>query len=98
MTAEPALNVNIQSGHLRLLTTREVAELVGVSSETVLRWTRRGELTAIRLPSGALRFRSEAIDGWLDERATPGREVSSNPTSAARSVRYMSSSNPEDEE
>ena len=38
-----------------LLTARQVAELIGVSSETVLRWTRRGDLPAIRLPGGALR-------------------------------------------
>ncbi|MBA2637970.1 MAG: helix-turn-helix domain-containing protein [Solirubrobacterales bacterium] len=31
-----------------LLTAREVADLLGVSSETVLRWTRRGDLPAIR--------------------------------------------------
>ena len=33
-----------------LLTARELGELLGVSSETVLRWTRNGELPAIRLP------------------------------------------------
>jgi excisionase family DNA binding protein len=53
-----------------LLTAREVAELLGVSSETVLRWTRRGEVPAIKLPSGALRYRPDAIEAWLEERAT----------------------------
>ena len=42
-----------------LLTARQVAELLGVSAETVLRWTRRGELPAIRLPSGAIRYRPD---------------------------------------
>ena len=41
----------------RLLTAREVAERLGVTAETVLRWTRRGELPAIRLPGGAIRYR-----------------------------------------
>jgi excisionase family DNA binding protein len=54
----------------RLLTAREVAELLGVSSETVLRWIRRGDLAAYRLPGGALRFRSEDLDQWLADRAT----------------------------
>jgi excisionase family DNA binding protein len=54
----------------RLLTARQVAELIGVSTETVLRWTRRGELPAIRLPGGALRYREADLDDWLSRRAT----------------------------
>jgi excisionase family DNA binding protein len=54
----------------RLLTTREVADLVAVSPETILRWTRRGAVPAIRLPGGAIRYRPEAVDSWLDARAT----------------------------
>ena len=57
----------------RLLTAREVADVLGVSSETVLRWTRRGDLAAIRLPSGAIRYREADLDAWLVARATPGR-------------------------
>jgi excisionase family DNA binding protein len=52
-----------------LLTAREVADLLGVSSETVLRWTRKGELPAIKLPGGAIRFREDALEAWLAERA-----------------------------
>jgi excisionase family DNA binding protein len=54
----------------RLLTAREVADLINVSTETILRWTRRGELPAIRLPGGAIRFRPAEVDAWLVERAT----------------------------
>jgi excisionase family DNA binding protein len=69
----------------RLLTAREVAGLLGVSAETVLRWTRRGDLPAIRLPGGAIRFREDELDGWLTGRATPGRGVvSATPPSIAR--------------
>lgn len=57
-----------------LLTAREVAELLGVSCETVLRWTRRGDLPAIKLPGGAIRFRPDLLDGWLRERTTPNEE------------------------
>lgn len=67
----------------RLLTARVVAEQLAVSSETVLRWVRRGELPAIRLPSGALRFREDEIDGWLTARATPGRGVLTTTPGAA---------------
>jgi excisionase family DNA binding protein len=54
----------------RLLTARDVADVLGVSAETVLRWHRRGDLPAIRLPGGAIRFREDDLDGWLAARAT----------------------------
>jgi excisionase family DNA binding protein len=60
----------------RLLTARDVADRVGVSTETVLRWTRRGELRAIRLPGGILRYSASGFEAWLEERATiPRRSV-----------------------
>jgi excisionase family DNA binding protein len=68
-----------------LLTAREVAELVGVSTETVLRWVRRGDLPAFRLPGRAIRFRQDDLDAWLGERATPRRGVLTTTTDAARS-------------
>jgi excisionase family DNA binding protein len=54
----------------RLLTAREVAERLGFSTETILRWARRGELPAIRLPGGAIRFRESDLEWWLASRAT----------------------------
>ena len=48
-----------------LLTARAVADTVGVSAETILRWTRRGQLPAIRLPGGAIRIRRDDLDAWL---------------------------------
>jgi excisionase family DNA binding protein len=65
----------------RLLTTREVAETLGVSPETVLRWIERRGLPARRLTSRAIRFDARELGVWLDERATaaPGRESASNP-------------------
>jgi excisionase family DNA binding protein len=67
-----------------LLTARAVAAMLGVSSETILRWTRRGELPAIRLPGGAIRFRQDEIDGWIEERATPRRGVLTTAPGAAQ--------------
>jgi excisionase family DNA binding protein len=67
-----------------LLTARMVAELLGVSPETVLRWTRRGDLPAIRLPGGAIRFREDDLRGWLEERATPRRGVRTTAPGAAQ--------------
>jgi excisionase family DNA binding protein len=56
----------------RLLTARELGEQLGVSTETVLRWTRRGELPAIKLPGGAIRYRPDILERWLDEHETAG--------------------------
>ena len=50
----------------RLLTTRELAEYLGLSTETVLRRWRRGEIPGgIRLASNVLRFRESAVEAWL---------------------------------
>jgi excisionase family DNA binding protein len=84
------------SGHL--LTARVVAEMFDVSPETVLRWTRRGELPAIKMPGGAIRYREEVIDGWLVERATPGRGSVSHPVGTPPGCRLAASATPEDEE
>jgi excisionase family DNA binding protein len=54
----------------RLLTARELAEMLAVSPETILRWTRRGELRAIRLPGRAIRYREAEVEEWLEQRAT----------------------------
>lgn len=58
----------------RLMTAREVGEALAVSTETVLRWARRGELVAVRLPRGAVRFRPETLEEWLLGRKTPPGE------------------------
>jgi excisionase family DNA binding protein len=42
-----------------------VAELLGVSPETVLRRWRAGEIPGVRLASNVLRFRESAIDAWI---------------------------------
>ena len=53
-----------------LLTARQVATLLGVSTATVLRWTREDKLPGFRLPSGAIRYNADAIQQWVDDRAT----------------------------
>jgi excisionase family DNA binding protein len=69
-----------------------------VSAETVLRWTRRGELPAIKLPGGAIRYREGDLDAWLVERATPGRGSVSHPAETPPGCRLAVSATPEDEE
>ncbi|MBV9166215.1 MAG: helix-turn-helix domain-containing protein [Solirubrobacterales bacterium] len=82
----------------RLLTARETADLLGVNPETVLRWVRRGTLPAIRLPSGQLRFREDALDRWLTERATPTRGDVTQPAGRHPAAIVIGVTQPEDEE
>jgi excisionase family DNA binding protein len=65
----------------RLLTTREVADRLGVMPETVLRWIESRGLPAIRLTSRALRYDEGELDAWLAERTTaaPGRGSVNHP-------------------
>jgi excisionase family DNA binding protein len=81
-----------------LLTARALAELLDVSPETVLRWSRRGEIPSIRLPGGAIRFREEDLEAWLEERATPRRGVLAAPGGAAQRLGYSSLAALNDEE
>jgi excisionase family DNA binding protein len=67
----------------RLLTAREVAEQLGLSTETILSWVRRGDLPAFRL-GRAIRFREDDLDAWLAQRATPKRGVSTATPGAAQ--------------
>jgi excisionase family DNA binding protein len=82
----------------RLLTARQVADAIGVSAETVLRWTRRGDLPAIRLPGGALRYRGAELDAWIERRATPGRGVVDHPAGRRPERKLALSITPEGEE
>lgn len=52
----------------RLLTTREVGERLAVSTETVLRRFRAGEIPGFRLATNVLRFDEREIDEWLNGR------------------------------
>ena len=48
-----------------LLTSPEVADLFGVSDETVRRWAKDGKLPVVELPSGRVKFRRSDIDAIL---------------------------------
>jgi excisionase family DNA binding protein len=71
----------------RLLTAREVAEQLGVSAGALLRWTRAGQVPAVKLPSGAIRYAPERIDAWLRERELGAAEREVSPTHADRAQR-----------
>lgn len=51
-----------------MMTTREVAERLGISKATVLRRWRAGEIPGYRLASNVLRFDRAEIEQWLADR------------------------------
>jgi predicted DNA-binding transcriptional regulator AlpA len=62
----------------RLLTAREVAEPVGLSTESVLHRWRAGEIPGFRIASNVLRFDPVEIEAWLEKcpeprKVAPGR-------------------------
>lgn len=44
-----------------LLTAQQVADRLSVHVESVRRWTRQGDLPAVRLPSGRYRYLAEDV-------------------------------------
>jgi excisionase family DNA binding protein len=82
----------------RLLTAREVADELGVSTQTILRWVRAGELPAFKLPGGAIRFREAELERWLAERATLRRGSVSHPDERRPAATLPGVSHPRDEE
>jgi excisionase family DNA binding protein len=76
----------------RLLTTREVADRLGVTPETVLRWIDRRGLPVVRLTSRALRYDPDALDAWIAARTTAalGRESANSPDQRRRSEATLS--------
>jgi excisionase family DNA binding protein len=73
----------------RLLTAREVAELLGYTVDTIQRWTREEKLLGYRVSGtarGRLRYRESDIEALLADRATtaaPAREAPATRPDAA---------------
>mgnify|MGYP001546407908 CR=1 FL=1 len=55
---------------LSLVRPREAAERIGVSRSKLFEMLRRGEFVApVRLSTRVVRFRSDEIDGWIQQRS-----------------------------
>lgn len=64
----------------RLLTTADVAALLGLSTEAVLRRWRAGELPGFRLSTKVLRFRESELNAWLEScRQGPRQQAVGSP-------------------
>jgi excisionase family DNA binding protein len=63
----------------RLLTAREVAELLGFTPGTIVDWYEAGKLPGFKV-GGRLRFRREEVEAWLEmKRAGAGGEAPATP-------------------
>jgi excisionase family DNA binding protein len=51
----------------RLLSAREVADLLGLSTATVLDWFESDRIPGFKLGGRAVRFRQSEISEWLEE-------------------------------
>jgi excisionase family DNA binding protein len=50
----------------RLLRLEQVADLLGVKRSTLYAWLHRGQgPPVVKLPSGACRFRRQAVEAWI---------------------------------
>jgi excisionase family DNA binding protein len=80
----------------RLLTARELADQLGISTGALLRWTRAGKVPAVKLPSGAIRYVPEQIEAWLGAQvmADDGTEGVSPAPDAARRMGVSSLASP----
>jgi excisionase family DNA binding protein len=73
---------------MRLITEKQVIELLGVGRKTLYRWRTEGRIPFVRLPGGMIRYRQNALDRWV-RRGCPlpraSRDVSSAGKDTARS-------------
>jgi excisionase family DNA binding protein len=52
----------------RLLRPKEVAALLGVTDSTIYAWLHRGQGSpVVKLPSGSIRFRRQAVEAWVQK-------------------------------
>lgn len=65
----------------RLLTARELAEILGFSAGTIQDWFEAGDLPGFRV-GGRLRFRESEVAEWLEQRRR-GAAVASRPVGVA---------------
>lgn len=73
----------------RLMSTGDVAEVLGVSEATVKRWADAGTLSCIRTPGGHRKFRLRDIAMHLASRRTSTSESSPPPTEGEREIEEM---------
>jgi excisionase family DNA binding protein len=59
----------------QLLTIKEVASRLKVTTRTVQRWQQKGLIAFIKLPQG-IRFREEHFENWLNKKTVKVKQAS----------------------
>ena len=54
-----------------LLTTREMARFLRISTSTIDKYRRRGLIPYVMLPNGQVRFGQKEIMKWIEEKRVP---------------------------
>jgi excisionase family DNA binding protein len=70
----------------RLLSARELAEVLGFAAGTVVNWAERGDVPAFKI-GGRLRFREAEVLEWLEARRVNGPRVTGGEVSPAPTAR-----------
>jgi len=60
----------------RLLTDGEAASLLRISRTLLVRLAKRGEVPAVYLPDGDIRFDADDLWAWVDRHKQPATEAS----------------------
>ena len=79
-----------QSADDPLLTSGEVAEILGVDPNTVINWANKGKLRAIRTPSGHRRYRHSE----LNDAIAKANNAAANACLGKRTPRHLRSNIP----
>jgi excisionase family DNA binding protein len=67
----------------RLLTSRELAAVLGFSTATIVDWAEAGKVPVFKV-GGRLRFRESEVLAWLEERRAPVSSAQARSTHCAR--------------
>jgi excisionase family DNA binding protein len=66
------MNPSRKASTENLLTAEQVAELIGLSTETLAQWrSQRKGIPYIKISRNAVRYRRAALDEWLSQRMIP---------------------------
>jgi len=66
------MNHNMQRSETPiLLTTNQVAQILGVHTQTIRRYIKQGDLAAIRISARDFRVELQDLRGFLERRRTP---------------------------
>jgi len=57
----------------KLLSTKEVADAIGIASETVRHWRQTGRGPTVVRVGRYVRYRPEDVESWLDSQSTVPR-------------------------